>query len=83
MVVSRIGRRGQVTIPKLVRDWLGIEEGDHIVFLRHGESIVLQAMNKTLLDLRGTVPVGGPQDFELIRREVREQLAHKVSAGER
>ena len=75
MIIRRVGRRGRVTVPQPVRDWLGIEEGDPIVFARHGDAVVLQAMTKTLLDLRGMGAVDGPQDLEAIRRQVREHRA--------
>ena len=81
MIISRIGRRGQMTVPKPIRESLGLKEGDHVVFLEHGDQVVLQPMNKTLLDLRGMVAVSGPQDFTAIRQQVREQRAHERIQG--
>jgi AbrB family looped-hinge helix DNA binding protein len=76
-VISRIGRKGQITIPQQVRDWLGIEEGDHIIFMRRGDHVVLLPMNKTLLDLRGMVAANEPQDFHVVRQQAREQRMHR------
>ena len=47
-----------------------------------GEEIVLQPLTRTLLDLRGSVPVSEPQDFVAIRRQVMEEHARKVAGGE-
>ena len=48
--------KGQVTVPKVVRDALGLREGDQIVFrLEGGRAIVARTPN--LLDLAGTVQV--------------------------
>jgi AbrB family looped-hinge helix DNA binding protein len=67
---SKIGRRGQITLPSTVRNWLNLKEGDRVAFVRRGDEVVLQSMTHTLLDMRGSVPVSGPQDFEAIRDEV-------------
>ncbi len=77
--VSRIGRRGQMTLPSAVRDWLKLREGDRVAFSRRGDEVVLQAMTRTLLDMRGSVHVSGPQDFEAVREEVIGQRVREVT----
>lgn len=70
MIISKVGRRGQVTIPREVRRKIDLKEGDRIVFVVEGNDLVVRPMRQTLLDLRGTVSVEGEQDFELIRRNI-------------
>ena len=77
MEVSKVGRRGQITLPRDVRQALGVTQGDHVAFVRQGEGFVVQALTKTLADMRGSVPVSGPQDWD----EVREKA--KVSRSSR
>jgi AbrB family looped-hinge helix DNA binding protein len=77
MVISRVGRKGRITIPKQIRDSLGIEDGDRVIVMQRGDHVVLQPMNKTLLDLRGMVAVSEPQDFHAVRRDVREQRTYR------
>ncbi|MHB1534862.1 MAG: AbrB/MazE/SpoVT family DNA-binding domain-containing protein [Acidimicrobiales bacterium] len=48
--------KGQVTIPKAVRDALGLHEGDAVVFRLEGQRAVL-ARTPELLELAGSVPV--------------------------
>ena len=55
-VAARVTSKGQITIPKDVRDALGIEEGDRIVFRVQKERAVM-AKTPDLLDLAGTVEV--------------------------
>jgi len=79
MLVTKVGRKGQITVPKEIRQCLRIEEGDRVAFVRRGEEVVLQPLTRTLLDLRGSVPVSGPQDFDAIRRQVIEEHVRKVA----
>ena len=79
MVVTKVGRRGQMTIPRSVRERLAIKEGDRLAFVQTKDGVVLQPLNQTLLDLRGSVPVPGAQDFTAIRRQVLETRARKIA----
>lgn len=78
MPTAKIGRRGQTTIPREVREWTGLAEGDRVAFVRRGDEVVLVPLRETLLSKRGSVPVSERQDFERIRSAV---LADRV--GER
>ena len=53
---ARVTSKGQVTVPKAVRDALGIREGDEVIFRVEGTRAVL-ARTADFLDLAGTVPV--------------------------
>lgn len=82
MNATKVGRRGQITLPRPVRQWLDLREGDRVAFVRKGNEIVLQPMRQTLLDLRGSIPVSEPQDFNAIRRQVIEQHAQEIAQDE-
>lgn len=71
MSYSTLTRKGQVTIPKPLRDQLGLHLGDRISFHLRGEEIVLKPIHRTILDLQGTVkPKNRPEDFDSVRRQV-------------
>lgn len=55
-VAARVTSKGQITIPKTVRDALGIAEGDEVVFRVEQHRAVL-ARTPNLLDLTGAVHV--------------------------
>jgi antitoxin PrlF len=56
-IAARITSKGQITIPKPVRDALKLSEGDRVVFrVIEGERAIL-ARTPDLLDLAGSVPV--------------------------
>ena len=53
-LAAKVTSKGQVTIPKAVRDKLGIAEGDEIVF-RVEKNRALLAKTPNLLELAGAV----------------------------
>ena len=55
-VAAKVTSKGQVTVPKAVRDALGIEDGDEVVFRVENDRAVL-AKVPHFLDLGGTVSV--------------------------
>ena len=79
MITVKMGRRGQITLPSAIRRKIGLQEGDHIAVLTQGDKLILQPITRTLLDLRGSVPVTAPQDFAAIRQQVIEMHTEKVA----
>jgi AbrB family looped-hinge helix DNA binding protein len=55
-VAAKVTSKGQVTVPKAVRDALGIHEGDEVIFRVEGNRAVL-ARTPDFLDLAGTISV--------------------------
>jgi len=55
-VAAKVTSKGQVTVPKIVRDALGIREGDHVVFRVEGGR-ALMARTPDFLTLAGTFAV--------------------------
>ncbi len=55
-VAAKVTSKGQVTIPRAVREALGITAGDQVVFRVESHRAIL-ARSPNLLDLAGTVPV--------------------------
>ena len=68
---AKLTSKGQVTIPKSVRDTLGLREGDTVLFRVDGGRAVI-AKTADLLELAGSVPVPagkrGPPGDEVLRR---------------
>jgi AbrB family looped-hinge helix DNA binding protein len=68
---AKLTSKGQITIPKSVRDTLGLREGDRVLFRVDGDRAVI-AKTADLLELAGSVPVpagkrGTPWD-QVLRR---------------
>ena len=60
MAVATVTSKGQVTIPKDVRDDLGIETGTKLYFVRTSQGYVLKPAGNSVLALAGTVQYDGP-----------------------
>ena len=55
-VSARLSSKGQVTVPRAVREALSLEEGDRLVFRVEGDRAIL-ARTADLLTLAGSVSV--------------------------
>jgi antitoxin PrlF len=55
-VAAKLTSKGQITVPKAVRDALGVKEGDEIVFRVEGQRAVL-ARTQDFLGLAGSIGV--------------------------
>jgi antitoxin PrlF len=79
-VAARVTSKGQVTVPKAVRDALGITEGDEVVFRVEGNRAVL-ARTPDFLALAGTVRVPAAKRNaawdEVIRRTRSDRAASR------
>ncbi|RME82863.1 MAG: AbrB/MazE/SpoVT family DNA-binding domain-containing protein [Caldilineae bacterium] len=82
MIITKVGRRGQITIPRQVRQWLNLQEQDRVAFIRAGNAVMLLPLTHTLLEMRGSVPVEGPQDFQAIRQQVIAEHGQRIGKGE-
>jgi AbrB family looped-hinge helix DNA binding protein len=77
-VSAKLTSKGQVTIPKAVRDALGIREGDHVVFRVVGNRAVL-ARTPDFLDLAGTIEMPAAKRNKPWDEVIRKTRAARVS----
>ena len=80
MIATTLTKKGQVTIPKAIRDALGLEEHDKVLFIRREHEVILKVMKGTVLDLRGSMkPRRRPEDFESVRATAKKAVAKRVA----
>ncbi|MFO7943931.1 MAG: AbrB/MazE/SpoVT family DNA-binding domain-containing protein [Anaerolineales bacterium] len=72
MFIVKMSTRGRVTIPEEIREKLQLLPGDKLAFIETEKGVLLQPV-KSLEDLKGTVAVDAPQDFEQIREETKKR----------
>lgn len=83
----RVGPKGQVVIPKAIRDQLGIAPGDEVDVERRRAEVVIRRhrvsvdeRQERIAALRGLLagrPGGGTAELEAARREEREREERK------
>jgi AbrB family looped-hinge helix DNA binding protein len=76
-MLSTVTTKGQVTIPKPIRDALGIGPNDRIAFIRKGDRVLLQPL-RTLKTFRGAVKGKGPGTFAVERSLAKKSVAERV-----
>ena len=77
---SVITRKGQVTIPKEIRDHLKAREGERVAFALRGNEVVLRLVRGNILDLKGSVkPTHHPEDVAAVRAAVKRAVAAKAA----
>jgi AbrB family looped-hinge helix DNA binding protein len=78
MSVTRITRKGQITIPKDVRDGLRVQPSDSVVVVMDGDhAIIYAARERKLADLRGQLPA--TRTYPGVD-EVRAEVGRRMSA---
>jgi antitoxin PrlF len=72
-IAARLTSKGQITLPKAIREALGLHEGDQVIFRVEGRRAVL-ARTADLLELAGTVSVPASKrgtPWQEVRRQIR------------
>ena len=79
MPVSVLTRKWQTTIPKDIRNLLGLNPNDKILYLIEGKKVVLKPLKGNILDLRGSVATKEkPVDFKKLRDTTKKKVARRI-----
>ena len=80
MQQAKVTFKGQITIPKAVREALDIQAGDSVTFRLEGDHAVVKPLKKkALLDFYGAFPARRPYPgLEAVRKEVHHKIAERI-----
>lgn len=77
---STISTKGQVTIPKPIRDHFDLGESDKLVFAVVGDNLIVKPIKHDFLEFGASVkPVSKPEDFGKIRQKVMKKVTKKIA----
>lgn len=81
MQQAKVTFKGQITIPKAVRDALDIREGDSVAFqVENGHAVVKPLRKKALSHYFGVFPAKRPYPgHETIRKEARHMIVERLT----
>jgi len=75
---SKLGSNGRITIPKRIREALGLQPGDRVRFVEHQGDMILEPVKASLRDYEGSVePSEQPESFADVSSQVKRHRADK------
>jgi antitoxin PrlF len=73
MIGQKLTSKYQTTIPKEVREYLGLKAGDEVIFLRRGNQVVVEKLKYRMEDFVGKFKKkpDAPEDWDEMRKQAR------------
>lgn len=71
--VSTISTKGQLVIPADIREGLDLKPGTRVAVTREGNRIILQPVDKHLIDELYGITAGGPSMTEMLLEDRRKE----------
>ena len=83
MTMPRIGQKGQVVLPKELRDVIGILPGDRVIFdIQDGKLVLTPVPTRTTSDLFGILRMSKPMNVNEARQDYQNHLVDKLKEGQ-
>ena len=77
-MLVKVGPRGQITIPKKLREFLNLSPGDSVTLIRQNGHLILEPVTGSIFDIIGTVPASEPlMTYDEMHQAVGEKLARE------
>lgn len=75
---TTLSSKGQLVLPKAIRDELGVKPGDKVIFVKRQGRIELQTYQGDILSWYGAVQVSEPQAWAQVAAETERLRAEEV-----
>jgi len=80
---AKVTSKGQLTLPKAVRNLLKVDTGSVVVFEKEDDKVVIKSA-KTLREFKGFLKGRNrPADFDELRTTAKEHIGRKAGHGQR
>ena len=82
--LATVTSKGQVTIPKSIRDALGLRRQDKVLFILEDDRVTLTPLHhRPLTELLGALPpTRSDEGLQAIRDEIRRDLGERIARGD-
>jgi antitoxin PrlF len=77
-MISTITSKGQITIPKAIRESMNLNPKDKVDFILDGDRVILHPV-KPIQDFRGCIETKGASSLAEERKKFREAIKAKAS----
>jgi antitoxin PrlF len=78
MTAATLTSKGQVTLPKSVRDRLGVQTGDRVEFIETSAGFLILPVKRELAEIKGIVPrTRKPVTIEDMNRAIARMGTHR------
>ena len=84
MISSKLSSKGQITLPKSVRQALGVQSGDRIQFEMENGAVILRAMGPSTAEaLAGSLQryADNRRGGSGVRKKVRQEVSRAAAKG--
>ena len=75
---AKISSKGQITLPKGVREYLGLRDGDRVVLRVKDDQVLLEPLSGDILQWYGALEETPAVDEQAVREAVRRAIAEEV-----
>ncbi|NKB23872.1 MAG: AbrB family transcriptional regulator [Kiritimatiellae bacterium] len=80
MITSTITSKGQTTIPKPIREKMGLSNHDRIAYKFEKEKVIITPLKGVIFGIRGSVKsTRRPENFRAIRETTRKRVGRSKS----
>lgn len=76
---ATLSSKGQLVLPKAIRDELGVKPGDKILFVTRRGRVELRAYSSDIMRWYGALAVDTPQDWGAVQGEAGHRRAEEVA----
>ena len=84
MPIAVLTPKGQMTIPKEVREALNLKPSEKVIIVVEGNHAIIKPLRGNILDIGGSVKIPDkekPINFHKVREEIKKRVAKKIAAG--
>ena len=82
MPISVLTPKGQMTIPKEIREALNLQPSEKVIIVVEGNQAIIKPLKGNLLDIGGSVKIPEkekPIHFRKVRGEVKKRIAKRIA----